>query len=163
VTDSNRVGGLPVPTYNAVDVTFTQMMITHHQQAIRMADLAPTRAGNAQLRNMAERMSTAQKIEIDVLKAWLTERKLPLSDPGHNHSTMPGMQTEAAIAALTAASGADFDRRFVTMMTAHHEGAREMAGDVLRGGADQRLNETANEMAVEQATEIRRMRDLKVT
>ena len=76
---------------------------------------------------------------------------------------MPGMQTEEAIAALTAASGADFDRRFVTMMTAHHEGARVMAGDVLKGGTDQRMNEIANEMAVEQASEIRRMRELDVT
>jgi uncharacterized protein (DUF305 family) len=163
VTDSDHVKRPEVPTYNAVDTAFAQMMIAHHRQAIRMAGLAPQRASNTQLRSMADRMGTAQTIEIDVLKAWLTERRLPMSDPAHNHATMPGMQTEAAIAALTGATGADFDRRFVTMMTAHHEGARVMAGDVLTGGADQRLNEIANEMAVEQAVEIRRMRDLKVT
>ena len=162
VTDSDSVKPLEVPTYNQVDVAFAQMMIVHHQQAIRMSGLAPQRAANTRLKSMAERMGTAQRIEIDVLKAWLTERRLPENDPSHDHATMPGMQTEAAITALTAASGADFDRRFVTMMSAHHEGARQMAGDVLRGGADQRLNEMANEMAVEQATEIRRMRDLNV-
>jgi uncharacterized protein (DUF305 family) len=163
VTDADRVQPQQVPTFNAVDTTFAQMMIAHHEQAIRMAGLAPQRAANASLRRLADRMGVAQKVEIDVLKAWLTERKLPASDPAHDHATMPGMQTEAAIAALTAATGADFDRRFVTMMTAHHEGARQMAADVLRGGADQRLNEMANEMAVEQASEINRMRDLKVT
>jgi uncharacterized protein (DUF305 family) len=163
VTDSDSVKPPEVPTYNQVDVAFAQMMIAHHRQAIRMAGLAPQRAANTQLKSMAERMGAAQKIEIDVLEAWLAERRLPENDPAHDHATMPGMQTEPAIAALTAASGADFDRRFVTMMSAHHEGARQMAGDVLRGGTDQRLNEAANEMAVEQATEIRRMRDLDVT
>ncbi|MFG1607552.1 DUF305 domain-containing protein [Actinoplanes sp. NPDC049265] len=163
VTDSGQVAPLDASTYNAVDTAFVQMMIAHHQQAIQMADLAPQRAGNTQLRNLAERMSIAQKIEIDVLEAWLQERRLPANDPSHNHATMPGMQTPEAIAALTAARGADFDKRFVTMMTAHHEGARVMAGDVLKGGTDQRVNEIANEMAVEQTSEIRRMRDLKVT
>jgi uncharacterized protein (DUF305 family) len=162
VTDTEQVKPLDASTYNTVDTAFVQMMIAHHQQAIRMADLAPARAGNTQLRSLAERMSLAQKIEIDVLKAWLQERRLPDSDPKHNHATMPGMQTEEAITALAAAKGPDFDKRFVSMMTAHHEGARVMAGDVLKGGSDQRMNEIANEMAVEQAVEIRRMRDLKV-
>ncbi|MEV6636565.1 DUF305 domain-containing protein [Actinoplanes sp. NPDC051470] len=163
VTDSDQVAPLDASTYNAVDTAFVQMMIAHHRQAIAMADLAPQRAGNVQVRNLAERMSIAQKIEINVLEAWLEERRLPENNPAHNHATMPGMQTDAAIAALTAARGADFDKRFVTMMTAHHEGARVMAGDVLKGGSDQRVNEIANEMAVEQTSEIRRMRDLKVT
>jgi len=163
VTDTEQVRPLDASTYNAVDTAFVQMMIAHHQQAIRMADLAPTRAGNTQLRSLAERMSLAQKIEIDVLEAWLQERRLPAGDPKHNHATMPGMQTEEAITALAAAKGADFDKRFVSMMTDHHEGARVMAGDVLKGGTDQRINEMANEMAVEQASEIRRMRELNVT
>jgi uncharacterized protein (DUF305 family) len=163
ITDTDRVAPLDASTYNAVDTAFVQMMIAHHQQAILMADLAPSRAANPQVRNLAERMSVAQKIEIDVLRAWLKERRRPDHDPAHNHATMPGMQTPAAITALTAARGADFDKRFVIMMTAHHEGARVMAGDVLKGGTDQRINEIANEMAVEQTSEIRRMRDLKVT
>jgi uncharacterized protein (DUF305 family) len=150
-------------TYNTVDTAFMQMMIAHHQQALRMAELAPSRAGNTQLRSFAERINVAQKVEIGVLEAWLKDRGLPASDPAHDHATMPGMQTEPAITALAAAKGAEFDRRFVTMMIAHHEGARQMAGTVLQGGADQRANEIANEMAVEQASEIRRMRDLNVT
>jgi len=95
-----------------------------------------------------------------VLRAWLRARGLPEDQPGHDHSTMPGMQSESAIAALTAARGADFDRRFIEMMTAHHRGAQQMAGDVLRGGSDLRLSEMVNEMAVEQGSEIGRMAQL---
>lgn len=163
VVTGDQVPPLEQSTYNTVDTAFMQMMIAHHEQAIRMADLAPQRASNTQLRNLAERISVAQKVEIAVYKAWLTERKLPENDPKHNHATMPGMHPETAVAALAGTKGADFDRRFVDMMIFHHEGARQMAADVLRGGSDQRINEIANELAVEQAAEIRRMRDLDVT
>ncbi len=163
VTDSDRVRAPDGSTYNSIDATFVQMMIAHHQQAVTMADLAPGRAANPQLAALAARISAAQKPEITVLRSWLKQRRLPESDPAHDHATMPGMQTDAAVAALTAASGADFDRRFVAMMTAHHTGAQQMAGDVLRGGTDVLLSEMANEMAVEQGSEIRRMEQLGVS
>jgi uncharacterized protein (DUF305 family) len=162
VTDTDKVRAPDGSTYNAIDTAFVQMMIVHHQQALRMAELAPDRAANTQLRALAARISAVQKTEIEVLRSWLKDRRLPETDPSHDHATMPGMQSEAAIATLTADRGADFDRRFVTMMTAHHRGAQQMAGDVLRGGSDQRLSEMANEMAVEQGSEIRRMADLGV-
>jgi uncharacterized protein (DUF305 family) len=75
---------------------------------------------------------------------------------------MPGMQTPADITALAALRGTAFDRRFVPMMTAHHRGALQMAGDVLSGGLDEQLRDVANEMAVEQGSEIRRLAQLGV-
>jgi len=163
VTDSDQVRAPDGSTYNSIDATFVQMMIAHHQQAITMADLAPSRAANPQVSALAARVSAAQKPEIAVLRSWLKVRRLPETDPAHDHATMPGMQTDADLAALTAATGADFDRRFIAMMTAHHRGAQQMAGDVLRGGTDLLLSEMANEMAVEQGSEIRRMEQLRVS
>jgi uncharacterized protein (DUF305 family) len=75
---------------------------------------------------------------------------------------MPGRQTDTDMAALAAARGSDFDRRFVTMLTAHHRGAVQMAADVLNGRTDQAVAELANEMAVEQGSEIRRMEQIRV-
>jgi uncharacterized protein (DUF305 family) len=161
VTDSDRVRAPDGSTYNAVDTAFVRMMIAHHAQAITMARLAPDRAADASLRALAERIGAAQAPEIDRLRAWLSERRLDEVDPTHDHATMPGMQTDADMAALAAARGTDFDRRFVTMMTAHHRGAIQMAGDVLNGGTDQTVSELANEMAAEQGSEIRRMDQLK--
>jgi uncharacterized protein (DUF305 family) len=162
ITDSDKVKAPDGSTYNLIDATFVQMMIAHHRQAIQMADLAPGRAAHPELLALAQRISAAQKPEIDVLRAWLADRRLAESNAGHDHTSMPGMQSPEAITALTAASGADFDRRFVEMMTVHHEGARQMAADVLRGGSDQTLNELANEMSVEQGGEIRRMEQLGI-
>ncbi len=162
VTDSDNVKAPDGSTYNLIDATFVQMMIAHHRQAIQMAELAPGRAASPELLALAERISAAQKPEIDVMRAWLGDRRLPESNIGHDHTTMPGMQSPEKVAALTAARGADFDRRFVEMMTVHHEGARQMAADVLRGGSDRTLNEMANEMAVEQGSEIQRMAQLDI-
>ncbi|MBM2618367.1 DUF305 domain-containing protein [Actinoplanes sp. LDG1-06] len=157
VTDSSQVKAPDGSTYNGIDTAFVQMMIVHHEQAIAMANLAPGRAANTRLKGLADRIAAAQPFEINFLKAWLKDRGLPENDPGHDHSTMPGMQSEADMGALAAAKGAAFDTRFATMMTAHHTGALQMAGDVIKGGEDEKLREVANEMAVEQGSEIRRL------
>jgi uncharacterized protein (DUF305 family) len=162
VTLSDRVKAPNGPTYNGIDTTFVQMMIVHHGQAIEMAGLARQRGSNGELRALADRISAAQGPEVTYLRTWLRDRKLPETDPSHDHSTMPGMQTPADMATLAAASGAEFDRTFVAMMTAHHRGAQQMAGDVITNGEDELLREMANEMAVEQGSEIRRMAELGV-
>jgi len=162
VTDSDHIRAPDGSTYNAIDTTFVQLMIVHHAQAIRMAELAPQRAADAGLRALAARISAAQQPEIATLRAWLQARKLPETDPAHDHAGMPGMQPEAAMTALAAAQGTDFDHRFVTMMTAHHRGAIQMAADLLGGGTDQTLAEMANEMSVEQGSEISRLEQLPV-
>ncbi|MGK5682747.1 DUF305 domain-containing protein [Actinoplanes sp. URMC 104] len=160
VTDSDKVKAPDGSTFNAIDTTFVQMMIVHHQQAIEMAGLAPGRAGNERLAALAARIGAAQPFEINYFRAWLKERNLPDSDPSHDHGAMPGMQTEADLAALAAAKGPAFDSRFTAMMTDHHRGALRMAGDVIKGGSDEKLREVANEMAVEQGSEIRRLAEV---
>ncbi|UQU64335.1 DUF305 domain-containing protein [Couchioplanes caeruleus] len=162
VTDSDQVRAPDGSTYNAVDTAFVQMMIVHHGQAVEMAELAPERATDTRLRALAQRIGAAQTPEITWMQAWLRDRRQPASDPAHDHRTMPGMQSDADMTALAGLRGADFDRRFVVMMTAHHRGAIRMAGDVLAGGTDQQLYEFANEMAVEQGSEIRRMQQLGI-
>ncbi|MFY1694105.1 MULTISPECIES: DUF305 domain-containing protein [unclassified Solwaraspora] len=146
------------PQYNTVDTWYVQMMIPHHTQAVQMAALAQTRTEDPGVRAFADRIRSGQAAEIDVLKGWLQVRGLP--DGDHDHATMPGMQTEAAIRDLAAARGTAFDRLFVTMMTDHHEGAVEMSHRVLTGGTDLAVEELATAIAAEQAAEITRMRDL---
>lgn len=151
------------PTYNAADVRFVRMMIPHHQQAIQMAGLAPQRAGSAGVIAVAERIRGTQQPEVDVLTGWLRDRGLtidPRRPTGHDHEGMHGLQSAAEIAALTATTGTDFDRMFIDMMIEHHQGAIQMAQEVLTTGLDQQLRELARNIAFEQAVEVDRMRDL---
>ena len=147
--------------YNLLDATFMRMMIPHHAQAQQMADLAPARASHPQIRAVAERIRVAQGPEIAMMRSWLRVRGLGESDPivGHDHATMAGMQSPAALAALAAASGDGFDRMFVEMMSAHHEGAIKMATDVLTVCRNGQVEELANAIATEQGIEIDRMHE----
>lgn len=155
--------GKPDPDrYNSMDVWFVRMMVPHHTQALQMAELAAQHASDTGVRALADRVRASQVPEIQVLRGWLAARRLGLDDPGagHDHAAMPGMQSDAAMRRLSDARGADFDRLFVEMMTAHHQGAIEMADDLLRVGVDTTIHQFATSVAVEQGAEIDRMRGL---
>ena len=52
----------------SVDTDFAQMMITHHQGAIEMAKLADDRAEHDEIKDLAEKIISAQEREIDVMR-----------------------------------------------------------------------------------------------
>ncbi|MFG2411300.1 DUF305 domain-containing protein [Streptomyces goshikiensis] len=79
---------------------------------------------------------------------------------GHDHGAMPGMATEQQLKELADARGTDFDRLFLKLMTAHHEGALKMAGQALAGGNNVAVEEMATEVVATQTAEIHRMRAL---
>ncbi|MFY1702366.1 DUF305 domain-containing protein [Micromonospora sp. WMMA1923] len=158
--DGSALRDAATPRYTALDVWFVRMMIPHHGQALEMAALAPQRAADPRVRALAERVRSAQGPEIGVLESWLDARGLPREVAGHDHATMRGMQSAAALRRLADARGADFDRLFVQMMGAHHRGAVEMARDLLRVGVDRTLREFADAVVAEQRVEIVRMGEL---
>jgi uncharacterized protein (DUF305 family) len=145
--------------YNLPDVYFMRMMIVHHTQALEMAVLAPERTTHPQLLAIADRIKAAQLPEIAYMRSWLAARGLSVDEPGHDHGTMPGMQSAERMAALRAARGDAFDRLFIDMMISHHQGAIKMATDVLGAGRNDQVEEMANGLAAEQDAEIGRMRE----
>jgi uncharacterized protein (DUF305 family) len=159
VVPSDRIAAPDGSGYNAHDVRFVRMMIPHHRQAIEMATLAPARARNPQTRAIAERIVVAQGPEIAVLQSWLDARDLGEQGAEHDHGTMRGMVSPQAISALAGADGEAFDRMLVDLMSAHHRGAIDMCREVLKAGADERLQELATNIAAEQRIEIARMRE----
>jgi uncharacterized protein (DUF305 family) len=156
---SNELKAPDGTTYNLPDVYFMRMMIPHHTQALEMAVLAAGRTTHPQLLAIADRVRAAQLPEIAVMRSWLAARGLPLDDPGHDHTTMPGMQSADRIKALTAARGDAFDRLFIELMISHHEGAVKMATDVRGAGRNEQIEEMATNIATEQSVEINRMRE----
>jgi uncharacterized protein (DUF305 family) len=153
----------PSPRYNSVDAWFVRTMIPHHTQALRMAALAPERAGDPRVRALAERIRVSQAPEVLRMRSWLDARDLsPDTEQhsGHDHEAPFGMPSPDALNSLALARGAAFDRMFVELMVAHHQGAIDMATAVLRGGVDSTVAEIATAVATEQAAEIGRMREL---
>lgn len=155
---------------NEADVTFVRNMIVHHAQAVEMARLAPERAAAKDVKGIADRIGDTQQPEIDMLNRWLTQFDQPTVDPsapahgghgGHGSAEpMAGMATPEQLAALRAASGKQFDTLFLQMMITHHEGALAMVEQVRTTGADVRVQEIADDVAVTQTDEIHRMRGM---
>jgi uncharacterized protein (DUF305 family) len=160
LSPEEAVTAAPTPTPNAADVRFMQDMIVHHRQALDMSVLAPSRAESDALKRLAARIKDSQGPEIAFMSDWLKQEGLRVPDHHAGHAGMPGMASPEQMAALKAASGAEFDRLFVELMTAHHQGAITMVGKVLTEGSHVRVLELAKGIGAEQTAEIGRMRRL---
>ncbi len=133
--------------HNEADVAFAQMMIPHHEQAVEMSQLAPDRAEDEQVLELAEQIEAAQAPEIEEMTGWLEDwgEEVGGHDMGEmdteegedmemDDSSMPGMMSDEEMTELEGLSGAEFDVMFLEMMTAHHEGALEMAETEIADG-----------------------------
>ncbi|TGA88591.1 DUF305 domain-containing protein [Streptomyces sp. MZ04] len=151
-------------TPNSADFSYTQMMITHHAQALEMTELAPDRAESAKVKRLANRITAAQRPEIGAMKGWLKNhggaKKKPQQHGHGDHGAMPGMATEAQLKQLRAAKGKAFDELFLKLMITHHSGAITMATDVLSEGNNIQVEEMANDVIAQQTAEIGRMREM---
>ena len=119
--------------FSEVDLMYAQMMIPHHEQAVAMAELAPTRTSNVDVLAIAKKIKSAQAPEIAVMAAWLGGEVAELSGGHAGHGMeMKGMLTGAQFDALKNSVDAKFDELFVKGMIAHHEGAIEMTQSILK-------------------------------
>jgi uncharacterized protein (DUF305 family) len=145
------------------DVTFAAGMIPHHQSAIEMAQLAEGRAADPRVLDLAARIEAAQGPEIAILSGWLdqwgadAETRMDMGQMGHGSG---GMTYEQGMQALTDATGAEFDRMFLTQMVAHHSGAVEMAQAELSSGRNDEALAMAGSIRDSQSAEIAEMEQL---
>ncbi|MEU6162134.1 DUF305 domain-containing protein [Streptomyces sp. NPDC047130] len=148
---------------NAADRAFTTGMIPHHRQAVEMADLAPGRAGSAEVKDLAAQIQKAQGPEITTLTGWLEAwgEEVPGEDATHHSAHgSGGMMSAEDMEELRAASGAAFDEAFLRMMIEHHEGAVAMAEEELADGSHGPARRMAEDIVASQSAEIDRMREL---
>jgi uncharacterized protein (DUF305 family) len=146
---------------SAADAMFAQMMIPHHQQAVEMSTLAETRASSPKIKALAAEIKEAQQPEIDQMTAWLEEWGMPVMPMDeamseHGGHGMSGMLTDDQMQQLADANGPEFDRLFAEFMILHHEGAIDMAEDVV-DSKDPRVAALAAAIIKTQADEIAHM------
>ncbi|CAM3583300.1 DUF305 domain-containing protein [Occultella aeris] len=149
--------------HNDADVMFAQMMIVHHEGAIEMADLAIEQAESPDVQDLAEQISAAQGPEIDRMTSWLEawgEEVTPMEGMDHGGMDMDGMSQDEAMEQLSSMSGTEFDRRFLVLMTAHHQGAVEMSQEQISAGQNPQAIELAETIIADQEVEIAEMERL---
>jgi len=163
---SSAAAGATGQAHNAADVTFAQGMIPHHKQAVMMGQQASSRAKSPAVKTLAAQIQSAQDPEITTMTGWLTSWGQPTEQPGmsgmagHDMGSMGGMMSDADMTKLSKLTGAAFDREFLTMMTAHHNGAIEMARTQLAQGQYPPAKALARNIITSQTAEIAKMKTL---
>ena len=156
----------PTAQFNDADVAFAQGMLPHHQQAVEMAQLAPDRAADPRVADLAARIEAAQAPEIETLSGWLEAWGTEAGSSGGrghggmDHGDTGGMMSDEDMAALAYVSGAEFDRVFLTMMVEHHRGATAMAGAEVADGQSPDALAMAEDIRDMQNAEIAEMEQL---
>ena len=153
-----------VATFNDGDVMFAQMMIPHHEQAIEMSDIAldPSVGSSETVRSLATQIKAAQDPEVaamtDFLRSW---NKGLTADESMDHSDMmTGMLTLDEMSRLSTLRSSAFDRAWIEGMIKHHEGAIDMANDVLSKGENLAVRTLAKAIIEAQNQEISAMKEL---
>lgn len=160
--------------HNDADIMFAQMMIPHHQQAVEMSEMLLAKEGiPAQVVEFAQGVIDAQGPEIDrmnaMLEAWDQQ---PVTDSGGmdhgkmggiDHGEMggmSGMMSQEDMIALEEAQGTEAARLYLEQMTAHHEGAVDMARDEVADGQNPHAVTLAEQVISDQEAEIAQMQQM---
>jgi len=127
------------PKEDSAEVGFARDMIVHHTQAVEMAIILYDRTENPTLKSIALDIILTQQAQNGQMQGWLAlwevpyaSSDLPMTWMGMpTEGLMPGMATEAQMAALREAEGVEGDLMFLELMIAHHRSGIHMAESVL--------------------------------
>lgn len=111
------------------DAKFLDQFSEHHRDAIKMGEMALSKAENPEVKKMAKKMVSDQKEEVAQMTEW---REQFFSSAPKSKSEMPKMD----LTSLKSKTGKDFDLAFLDMMTKHHEQGISMA----KGASDKLFN-----------------------
>jgi len=153
--------------YTEDDLLFLTHMIMHHEQALTLAALVPSRTQREEFIRFARYLDGAQRAEIDQMKALLRMASdRGISIPHHEmlgDPPMAGMLSKAQMAELTAATGPRFERLWLQGMIYHHQGALDMAREQQQrqfetGRQPYGIDVMVDDILVVQRAEITKMR-----
>ncbi len=134
------------------DQEFLTNMIEHHEGAIAMAEVAKTKTKRNEISIFTSNIITAQTSEINSMYIW---RKDWFKDDGHISMRMGADMPSMAIDLGEADS--DFDKRFLNAMITHHQGAIDMANQVLLPTDRPEIHDLAKNIIATQTKEITQM------
>lgn len=155
--------GATAGDFNDADVTFAQMMIPHHEQALEMAQLADGRASDAEIKDIAAKIEKAQDPEIKTMTGWLESWNKPTameSMPGMDHGSGDGMMSDADMEHFKGMKGTEFDKMFAEMMIEHHNGAISMAKDEQKNGKNADAVKMAGDIVKGQSSEVMQLKSI---
>ncbi|MCY7332329.1 MAG: DUF305 domain-containing protein [Pseudanabaena sp. CAN_BIN31] len=156
------------------DRHFIEMMISHHEGAMKMSDLALKRSKRPEIRQLAESIKSDQTREIAQMKSWYKQwygKSVPSAMTMMNHGDMMdmkkpmempmtkpmGMQNMMAADLVALEMTPDFDKAFIKAMVSHHKMALMMSSMVIDSDRPE-MRTLSTAIAQAQSTEIEQMR-----
>lgn len=147
--------------HNQADIDFVTGMIPHHEQAVTMAEYASSRASNQRVRDIAERIESAQDPEIEQMNGLLDDWGVEGNHAEHGGmGGHPGMLTPDQLRQLEASKGPAFDQLFLRGMIGHHRGAITASEKELTEGESPEAKRLASDIIAAQKAEIADMEAL---
>lgn len=149
------------PEHNQADVRFVRMMIPHHKQAVRMAEIVLSKEGlDPDVRRMAEKIKSAQGPQIEKMRSWLNAWNAGPAMSIEMARGMQGVLSSEEIAELKQADAKTASKLFLKQMIEHHKGAVAMAQKEIRKGTNPDAKKLAREIVKSQKSQIEKMRSM---
>lgn len=143
--------------YNRTDAAFASMMLPHHLGGVELGKLAASKGVDPTIRttgaNIVRSQSGQAKTLAKMVKAFRTKA-----------STTPEIERRNQIdmARLKAATGTDFDKRWLDVISSHHMAAIQMAQMERRGGINAAARALASKIIREQRAELSKFNTLTI-
>ncbi|GAB4430398.1 MAG: hypothetical protein OHK0015_15540 [Chloroflexi bacterium OHK40] len=154
---SGEVGGDPAQPF---DLRFLDQMVPHHQMAVHSAQMMLANSERPELRDLAQRIISAQQAEIDQMAQWRAGwfPDAPAAPSLTMMDGQGGMMGGGMMGGGMMGGQEQMDRLFLEMMIPHHEAAISMAEQALAESERPELRALAEAIISSQTAEIDEMR-----
>ncbi|MBB2892041.1 DUF305 domain-containing protein [Flexivirga oryzae] len=171
--------GDAVPGNDSAEAGFARDMQVHHAQAVQMAFIIRDKSKNPTIKTIAFDIINTQQQQAGQMFGWLEQWRLPQAATQqpmswmptthvgqattHRGASMPGMASQSQLTQLRSLIGPAADRRFLTLMIAHHRGGVTMAEAIQPLTGNAAVNTLAAAIETSQRAEIAQMTRLRAT
>lgn len=136
------------------DAKFLDQFTEHHKDAIKMGEMALSKAENPEVKKMAQKMVSDQKEEIAQMQKW--REQFYTSTPKDN-SKLAKMD----MSSLKEKSGKAFDLAFLDLMAKHHEQGISMAKSASDKLFNSQIKTFAQNAIMNQGKEVQDLSQMK--
>ena len=151
------------------EAQFLHQMSNHHQQAVKMAQMAEKKSSSSEVKKLSRQIVKDQKNEIVQMSKWRNKNTTRPTDMDKhaNMGTKKGMDMgidmdmKMDMSELKKLSGNDFDAKYLDMMSEHHSQAISMVGKYKPDLQDPAIKQFAENIVQVQQKEIEQMTKLK--
>lgn len=158
------------PADDSADAGFLRDMITHHNQAVVMGQIAHDGTADPDVSILSIDIAGGQQLQVGIMFGYLEQWRLSPNNDGPPmawmgepvDSPMPGMATADELDNLRTLTGAALDAEFLRLMTRHHVAGADMASACVELCDDAEVVRLARNIATAQGGEIAVMNEMLV-